>query len=178
MADWETSGKDEEKSVGYNCCHRSQMCPGKLAYIHSSAAGRRTKGGGGRQRGRGGVGVGVGGGNQPSTIFRCSRRHHVLRYSFHLISDGIPLNTLNRVHKHGALGASCGATFACAHVSVGSSSPSRLNLGRPLLEGWLCAAPGAQWAQLSWAVIEAPSARVSLSPRSSFVPPPSPLFIF
>lgn len=49
--------KTEEKSVGYNCCHRSQMCPGKLAYIHSSAAGRRTKGAG--------WAIGVGGTSPP-----------------------------------------------------------------------------------------------------------------
>lgn len=166
MADWETSGKDGGEICRLQLLPPQPNVPWETGLHTQQCCGTENK--------RGREGTVSEGGHQPSTIFRCSRRRHVVRYSFHLISDGIPLNTLSRVHKHRPLGASCKVTFAsgCVHVSVGSSSPSRLNLGRLLLEGWLCAAPGAQWAQLSSAVTEAPSARVSLSPHSSFVPPP------
>lgn len=150
--------KTEEKSVGYNCCRRSQMCPGKLAYIHSSAAGGRTESGEGAR-------------GAPAL-------HH--------------LPFLSQ--------ASRPAIFISSDLSRSPCEPTARCFFFVFLQGYFCepvsliiivefepwappaggrlrAAPAAQWAQLSSAVTEAPSARVSVSPRSfSFVPPPSPLF--
>lgn len=36
--------QDGGKSVGYNCCHPSQVCPGTLAYIHTLLLEDKTKG--------------------------------------------------------------------------------------------------------------------------------------
>lgn len=119
------------------------------------------------------------GGHQPSTIFRSSRRRRVPRYSFHLISVGVPLNAPRCVQEHRAVLFFFSFFFLqgyfCEPVSL--IIIVEFEPWAPPAGGRLCAAPAAQWAQLSSAVTEAPSARVSVSPRSfSFVPPPSPLF--
>lgn len=170
MADWGTSGKD-----GGEIC-RLQLLPPQPNVPWETGLHTQQCCGTGNKRGCAGWGEGSTS-PPPSSVSLAGATSSVIHFIWSQPESLWTHCTVFTNTGHSVLLAGLLFAVVCEQVPVGASSPLRLNLGRLLLEGWLCVVPGAHWAQLSSAVTEAPSARVSVSPHSAFVAPPFFLLI-